>query len=261
MSSLYVTFADASAIPVPSPQSRSLNILITGASRGIGYELVIQYATANTKNHIFAAVRHLQGESSKTLTTFAQSHPNVHLIPLDVSNKESIAASVSHVTRIVDHLDILINNAGVLIPDDPLTTTPDLMVSTYQTNVVGPLLVVQSYLTLLQKANEAKVINISSWLGSIALVGKNGLQTTSYGVSKAALNYLNRVLAVTYPKILFLSISPGWVDTDLGGAAGTKAPTRVDDDVKAIRYYIDNNNAQKNNGQFLDVTSGQIVPY
>src|ERR1700723_479492 len=90
-------------VPVPPTQSRSLNILITGASRGIGYELVQQYAIANKNNQVFAAVRNVSGESSEPLTTYAKSHSNVHIIPLDVSSPESISSSVSYVNSKVNH--------------------------------------------------------------------------------------------------------------------------------------------------------------
>jgi NAD(P)-dependent dehydrogenase (short-subunit alcohol dehydrogenase family) len=249
-------------VPVPSPQSKSLNILITGASRGIGYGLVQQYAVAHPKNIIFAAVRNPQGETSKNVTAFAKQHPNVHIIPLDASNEKSITDSVAAVSKVVDHIDLLINNAGVLIGGETLdSATTEGLISTYLTNVAGPFLVVRSYLSLLQKSSAPQVINVSSTLGSNVDAWKFGSPFLSYGSSKAALNYVNSVLSHAYPSILFLTIHPGWVDTEMGNAAGGKPPTVISDTVQAIRYYSAQKTVAKNQGEFLDVTTGQILPF
>jgi NAD(P)-dependent dehydrogenase (short-subunit alcohol dehydrogenase family) len=249
-------------VPVPSAQSSPLSILITGASRGIGYGLVQQYAQAHPKNIIFAGVRHPEGETSKNLRTFAQEHPNVHIIPLDVSNEHSISSSVSHVSKVVKHVDLIINNAGVLIGGERVdTATSEGLISTYTTNVVGPFLVVRSYLSLLQSSSAPQVINVSSSLGSNAYAYLFNFPFVSYGTSKAALNYMNTVLSHAYPTILFLTIHPGWVDTDMGNAAGGKPPTEIQDTVKAIRYYAATKNVTKNQGEYLDITNGQILPF
>jgi NAD(P)-dependent dehydrogenase (short-subunit alcohol dehydrogenase family) len=237
-----------------------LNILITGASRGIGFGLVQQYAAAHAQNQVFAGVRSVS--TAIELTSFSQQHPNVHIIPLDVSETESVLASVSHVKRSgVDHIDLIINNAAVWGVSDPLKATAADLVETYTTNVVGPLLVVQSYLSLLQKSTQAKVINVSSFVGSNAHITTIPQVATSYGTSKAALNYLNTLLAHSFPQILFLSISPGWVDTDMGNGTGGKPPTTIKDSVSGIRYYIEQKNATQNQGEFLDIMTGKSIPF
>jgi NAD(P)-dependent dehydrogenase (short-subunit alcohol dehydrogenase family) len=253
----------AGPVPIPAAQTKSLNVLITGASRGLGYGLVQQYAAAHAGNHVFAGVRSVSGQTTAALTAFAKSHPNVHIIPLDVSNDQSITGSVKYVSDIVDHLDVIINNAGILGEVDPLKATSKDLVSTFSTNVVGPLLVVQSYLSLLQASGEGKVINVSTALGSNQYVWAFQSPLTSYGTSKEALNYLNNLLSHAIPNILFLAIHPGWVDTDMGGAAaeGTKPPTTIQDSVQAIRYYTAEKNAKANNGEYLDITNGQIIAY
>lgn len=250
-------------VPIPSAQVSPLNILITGASRGIGYELVRQYAVAHPQNHVFAAVRSPEGQTSAALRDFAQQHPNVvHIIPLDASNDKSIIASVAEVTKVVDHLDLLINNAGVLISGETLNSaTSEGIISTYVTNVVGPFLVVRSYLSLLQRSSAPQVLNVSSSLGSNAHSWEFGSPFLSYGTSKAALNYVNSVLSHAYPTILFLTIHPGWVDTEMGNAAGGKPPTVISDTVQAIRYYSAQKTVAKHQGQYLDIMTGDSIPF
>jgi len=259
----FMSFTDA--VPVSGPQTKPLNVLITGASRGLGYGLVQQYAAAHADNQVFAGVRSVSSVSSAALVSFSMDHPNVHVLELDVNDEASVVKSVSSVVSEyqVGHIDVLINNAGIMQSEhDALKTSSDDMISTYRTNVVGPLLVVQSYLSLLQASDEAKVINVSSFLGSNYVLNNGSpLLPTSYGASKAALNYLNNLLSHAFPDILFLSISPGWVDTDMGGSTGAKPPTTINDSVQAIRYYTAEKNVHKNQGEFIDAMSGQIIPY
>jgi len=251
-------------VPVPAAQTKAINILITGASRGLGFGLVQQYAEAHNKNQVFAGVRSVDGTTSKALVSFAKTHTNVHIIPLDVSNDQSVVDSVSHVTKLVNHIDVIVNNAGHLGRPDGVKTTSADLVTTYRTNVVGPLLVVQSYLSLLQASSEAKVVNVSSAIGSNALSSKyaaSGLY--SYGTSKAALNYLNNLLSHAFPNILFLAIHPGWIDTDMASEAtgGKQGATTVSDSVQAIRYYTAQKNIKNNQGEYLDIPTGNLIPY
>jgi len=247
------------AVPVPSAQSSPLSILVTGAARGIGLELVKQYAGAHKKNIVFAGVRNVN--NAKLVNEFAQSHPNVHVIPLDVSDESSIKASVKHVTSITDHVDVLLNNAGIIGADNnPSTITASDLLSVLSTNVVGPLLVVQSYLPLLQKSSQpAKIISVSSSLGSNTHGYAFGKPFISYGTSKAALNFLNTQLKHVYPNLVFISVHPGWVDTDMGNEAG-KPPTTVADSAQAIIYYTQQQTLA-NSGRYLDVTTGEELPF
>jgi len=245
-------------VPVPASQSTPLSILITGAARGIGLELVKKYAIAHPQNKVLAAVRDVN--NANLVTEFAKSHRNVSLIPLDVSDESSIRNSVKHVTAVTDRVDILFNNAGVVGVRDPATIQSAEMLRVLSTNVVGPLLVVQSYLPLLQKSSQpAKIISVSSVLGSNQHAYAFNAPFISYGTSKAALNFLNTTLKHVYPNLVFISIHPGWVDTDMGNTAG-KPPTTVSDSAQAIIYYTQQTTLAKS-GQYLDITTGEELPY
>jgi len=247
-------------VPIPSPQLTGLTILITGSSRGIGFNLVKQYSESHPDNLVFAAVRDVKAQSSQQVVQYAKQHKNVLVIPVDTSSSNSISASVSHVTKLTDHIDILINNAGVVGEGDPSKVTSEEMIRVYNVNVVGPLSTVQSYLPLLLKSSlPAKIVNVGSVLGSNQYAYMFGFPFISYGTSKAALNYITSVLKSSFPQLTFITIHPGWVDTDMGNTAG-KPPTNVEESVQAIRYYI----AEKqlnNSGEYLDIMNGQLIPY
>ena len=196
-------------VPTPRPQSAPLTALITGAARGIGFELVRQYTAAFPGNVVFAGVRN--PEKAEALRAFAASHPAVRIIALDVDSEDSIRASVGAVQAVADHVDVLINNAGILGETDgydPATASAASILQTFTTNVLGTLLVTQAYLPLLQRAAHPKVGNISSRLGSNAFAVRQGPKL-SYGMSKAALNYLTTTLKHAAPTVTFLAIHPG----------------------------------------------------
>ena len=205
-----------------------MRVLVTGASRGIGFELVRQYSAAHPDNVVFAAVRDPKSHTSKPVVAFAAEHANVHVIPLDVDSDASIRASLSHVAVVTDRLDVLVNNAAVKgeqdqqQQQDPLTVSSEQLVAVFTTNVAGPMAVTQTYIPLLRKsAVGGKVIQVSSGLGSNQMAFLLGKPLVSYGISKAALNYMNTVFRHVVPELTFLAINPGWVETDMGRTSGS----------------------------------------
>ncbi len=140
------------------------------------------------------------------------------MLPLDVSSSESIQAAVHRFAAIADHLDVLINNAGVY-PDEGLTvlTLPrDRLAQTFQTNTFGALEVTQAFLPYLRKSTAARVINVSSGYGQLEGLSPD---QPSYCLSKLALNGLTIMLAeaLRAEHIAVNSMCPGWVRTDMGG--------------------------------------------
>ena len=203
--------------PTPVAQSTPLSILVTGASRGIGLELVRQYAVAHPSNIVIAAARN---PSTPALASLASTHLNVHPIPLDISSPASITAAVPLITALTPHLDLLFNNAGIHGPDDgrdPLRVSPTHLSEVFHTNVTGTVLTTRALLPLLTASpHGAKVVNLSSSMGSIArssqLATEHGYLSLTYGCSKAALNYATMVFKHAEPKVAFLAIHPGWYD-------------------------------------------------
>ncbi|KAI5609655.1 hypothetical protein C0J50_5866, partial [Silurus asotus] len=159
------------------------SVLITGASRGLGLQMVKHLVGISERpKKIICTARN--PASAQELQQVARSHPEVYVVPLDVVNDASIEAAVQQVSSIVgpSGVNCLINNAGILIHSDLNSETREGMMKTFETNTVSPLFVTKAFLPLLRAAaagavcdrgvmsvNRAAVINISSLLGSVEL--------------------------------------------------------------------------------------------
>jgi NAD(P)-dependent dehydrogenase (short-subunit alcohol dehydrogenase family) len=172
-------------------------------------------------DHVFAACR--DPENAEQLHDFESDH--LHVITLDVADERSIESSYSVVRAQTDALDLLINNAGVLIDDDELgSLTFEGLLYILRVNAVAPVLIAQRYLDLLQRGSEPKIVGITSEHGSITVKPDGG--PYGYSVSKAALNMFMRTLAFDLHGITTFVIDPGWVRTDMGGRGATLSPAR-----------------------------------
>ena len=244
-------------VPVPAAQTSPLNVFITGAARGLGFAFVQQYAEAHPGNIVLAGIR----KPSPELTAFVAAHSNVHVVHIDVDSEDSVKASVHETEKHVKRLDVLINNAAVSPQEavNPLTTTAKVFNSVINTNVTGTLTTTLAYLPLLKAASGAKVVNVGSILGSNQYVNEFGSPLISYGVSKAAINYLTMCFRYAVPEVTFLSVHPGWCATDMGSVVGAP-PTRPQDSVQAVRFYIQQKTI-KNTGEFIDCMTGELLPF
>jgi NAD(P)-dependent dehydrogenase (short-subunit alcohol dehydrogenase family) len=190
-------------------------ILVTGANRGLGLEFVRQLLARGDR--VIATCRH-PGRANE-LTAQAAAHPgHLHVLPLDVGKDASIAELAREAGMLFDGLDLLINNAGMLVPGErfgQLESEP--LQASFRSNAVGPLLLTQALAPLLAKGKQPRVANISSVMGSIAQTGE--FRSPSYGMSKAALNMATVQLAhaLAPQGVLCVALHPGWVRTDMGG--------------------------------------------
>ncbi|NQV40710.1 MAG: SDR family NAD(P)-dependent oxidoreductase, partial [Candidatus Marinimicrobia bacterium] len=141
----------------------------------------------------------------------------------DVSKARHITALSSYVSSQFDHLDLLINNAGVIIEPGGLdsqvtcfTINPELVEEAYSVNTVGALRTVQAFYDLLKKARQPRIVNVSSGMGALKNMQAGW---PAYRMSKAALNALTAILAkeLEDTRIKVNSVDPGWVRTDMGG--------------------------------------------
>jgi NAD(P)-dependent dehydrogenase (short-subunit alcohol dehydrogenase family) len=192
--------------------------LVTGANRGIGFEIVRQLSRHNF--HVVLAARNRDaGESA--VSAF---NGNVSWQTLDVSDEASIQQAAREFGNKHDHLDVLVNNAGIY-PDEGaniLTIKREQLAATFQTNTFGALQVVQAFLPYLRKARAARVINVSSGYGE--LDGLSG-DVPSYCLSKLALNGVTIMLdqRLRTEGIAVNSMCPGWVRTDMGGPNASRS--------------------------------------
>jgi NAD(P)-dependent dehydrogenase (short-subunit alcohol dehydrogenase family) len=216
-------------------------ILVTGASKGIGLEVVRQLALRGAR--VFLTARNQ--EAAERVLAGIQSR--AQFVPLDVSDPSSIAAAVRAIAAETDHLDVLVNNAAILLDDGASVLSLDAgeTLRTFATNTVGPLRVTQAFHALLAKSQMPRVINVSSGAGQLA----EGLQdwAPAYSMSKSALNALTQHFAAALPAFAVNSVSPGWVRTDMGGGA---APLSVEEGADTI-VWLALDAPQSLTGQFL----------
>lgn len=232
-------------------------ILITGTNRGIGLEMVRQYAS-RPNTLVFAACRN-PSEAAELKALAAQHPENVIVIQLEVTDQDSIDAAAETVAGKVDGLELLINNAAVN-PSRPKQVfgemKAEVMLSTLHVNAVAPLMVAQAFANLLKAGTHAKIVNISSGLGSMTRKLTGGLY--GYSPSKAALNMVTRGLAADLKPfgITTISLHPGWVQTDMGSP---EADLTASQSVEAMLKIVDGL-TEKDNGTYLR-WDGQPLPW
>lgn len=188
--------------------------LVTGANKGIGYEIARQLAEKGF--HVFVGARKV-GEGLQATTTIAKSGGSAEFVEIDVSDRGSIEKAAAAVASKVDHLDVLVNNAGIMQDSKGVMEVDDKTVlTTLTTNTLGPLRVTQAFLPLLLKGARGTVVNLSSGLGQLNDMGDT---YPAYSVSKTALNAVTRQFAAALRDkgITVNSVCPGWVKTDMGG--------------------------------------------
>lgn len=224
--------------------------LITGASRGIGLELVRQ--VADLGHEVIATCRDLRGAND--LRGIAEQFPDrVTLKELDVTDPESIGKLMLSLGS--QPIDVLINNAGILLGhnQDMANLDFDEVISSFQVNAVGPLRMTQALLPNLQKSPEPKVISITSKMGSID--DNSGGGYYAYRMSKAALNMFNKSLSCDYENMICVVMHPGWVQTDMGGKG---ALITVRDSVQGILKVMTGLQLS-DSGRFFDFRGNQIA--
>ena len=196
-------------------------VLITGANRGIGLETARQLAQRGC--HVIIGARE-EGSGRHAADVIKSEGGMASFLSLDVSRSDRICAAASRFAEIADHLDVLINNAGIY-PDKDLTIltlSRDRLDQTFQTNTFGPLEVTQAFLPYLRKAGTSRIINVSSGYGQLEGLSPD---VPSYCLSKLALNGLTIMLAqaLKHEGIAVNSMCPGWVRTDMGGPGASRS--------------------------------------
>jgi NAD(P)-dependent dehydrogenase (short-subunit alcohol dehydrogenase family) len=199
-------------------------VFITGANKGIGYEVARQLAATKEFIVLLGARDSQRGAAAAQKLT---AEGEVHFVPIDVADEQSIAAAAELVAKQWGKVDVLINNAGIILELSvkirPAALELPMLKETFETNVFGAFAVIHHFLPLLKQSETAQIINVSSTLGSLTSMSDPnnmyyGANTLAYNASKSALNALTVAFAkdLASEQICVNSICPGWVKTDLG---------------------------------------------
>ncbi len=222
------------------------NVIVTGTSKGIGYELALKFSE-NDYNVISLSRNNAEKLNKK----------NVIFFHLDISSKESIIDTVSKISKEFQQIDIIINNAGNLINKPFLKTSFEDFEDTYKVNVFGVAELFRNLFPFLSK--KCHVVNISSMGGVPGTSKFSGL--SAYSSSKAALNILTEMLAEEFKdtEMRFNTLALGSVQTEMLGRAfpGYKANTSPKDMADYI-YKFSTDNGKFFNGKTLPVSSSNV---
>lgn len=239
-------------------------VAITGANRGIGLELT---RVALERGDLVLATCRAPAKA-EALHALGGEHPEtLHVLPLDLLEQRTHRHARGEIEARTGALDILINCAGIYVRDPSVAPEAshrsaarldqETMIQMLRVNAVAPLMVTREVLPLLRRGTRPRVVFLSSGMGSIG--GKDGREIEySYSASKAALNMLARVLSYELRDegISVVSVSPGWVATEMGGP---RAPIEPDEAASRLWGVIDGVDLELS-GSFLDL-SGRALSW
>jgi NAD(P)-dependent dehydrogenase (short-subunit alcohol dehydrogenase family) len=221
--------------------------LVTGAARGIGLEIVRDLAARGA--HVLVGARDHQ--KAEQVAAGLRGHGGqASALKLDVTLEEDREAAYALIDNAHGKLDILINNAGILLdspdggtpaPRQPSVALPSVLRETFEVNFFAPIFLTQLLLPLLKRADAPRVVNVSSIRGSLAHLSDPTspvypVRALGYDTSKAALNAFTILIAeeLRDTPIKINAIHPGWVRSEMGGG---QAPISVEDGAHtAIQY-------------------------
>lgn len=231
----------------------SYTALITGASRGLGLELVRQYAADGWQ--VYAGCR-VPEQAVDLNCLAADSGGLISVIPLDVTKAQQVQATRAMLGT--TPLDLLLNNAGIDLQQGVRfgATDEDKWLEMLRVNLIAPMRLMEVFADAVAASRLKRMVALSSKMGSIADNLSGG--SYPYRSSKAALNATTKsaALELRSKNIICLILHPGWVATNMGGS---KAPLSVEESVRGMRQVIDNATLE-DSGKFLDY-QGQEIPW
>lgn len=201
--------------------------VVTGANRGIGFEICRQLAQ---KGLTVILTSRDATKGKKAVDELKKQNLNVDYQVCDVTDANSIQKLKEYVERKYGRCDILVNNAGIF-PDSKdassggwpsiFNSKIDVIRKAMETNVYGPVLLIQAFVPLMKKYAYGRIVNFSSGMGQLS--DMNGC-CPGYRISKTSINAVTRICSdeLEGTNILINSMCPGWVKTEMGGAGATR---------------------------------------
>lgn len=227
-------------------------VLVTGANRGIGYEIAKLYHSNG-----WSVIGTARSPASATqLASFAK-----HVLELDTGNPSSIQSFAAQLAKHTDHIDLLINNAGVLHRDTVDDFSVEEIMEQIKVNALGPLLVSRSLLPLLRKSPSPRIINITSRMGSIADNTSGGYY--GYRASKACLNCFSKSWSLDVKDVPVIEVHPGYIQTGMTSNKGDMGPEECAKKLKSgifDEFMKGQGESKYKSGDFIH-RDGQILPW
>jgi NAD(P)-dependent dehydrogenase (short-subunit alcohol dehydrogenase family) len=240
--------------------NESTTALITGANKGIGYEIAAGLGALGWSVGVGARDQERRDAAVEKLRA---AGVDAFGVPLDVTDDASVAAAARLIEEQTGRLDVLVNNAGVTggMPQQPTLVAPETVRTAVETNVIGVIRVTNAMLPLLRRSRSPRIVNMSSTVGSLTRQTAPGAETgpisAAYSASKTFLN----AVTVQYAKelrdtnILINAGCPGFTATDLNGFRGTRTPEQG----AAIAIHLATLPDDGPNGGFFD--DAGVVPW
>jgi NAD(P)-dependent dehydrogenase (short-subunit alcohol dehydrogenase family) len=200
--------------------------LVTGANKGIGFEVAQELGKAGMTVYLGARDRSRGEQAAKSLQ---EKGLDARFIELDLGNETTMQKAAEQIATEQGRLDVLVNNAGIVQEGDgtPGEADLDAVRRTFDTNFFATVMVTQKMLPLIKKSKAARIVNVSSGLGSLTLNADpnnefSGYRILGYSASKAALNMFTVMLAKELRDlgVLVNAADPGYTATDLNGNRG-----------------------------------------
>ena len=209
--------------------------IVTGANRGLG--LATSEALVQRGFKVIMAMRN-PAKAQKDLNALKMKGADIVPMKLDLSQEKSINDFVENIKKEYGFVDVLINNAGVLIDSEDggnsniFKTKASTIQKTFTTNAMGPFLLTQKIFPLMKQEGYGRIVNVSSGMAQLSEAQR---ASAAYRISKTALNMVTRLFAseVDDADICVNAISPGWVRTDMGGPHADRS---VEQGIKGILW-------------------------
>ena len=204
--------------------------LITGANKGIGFETARQLGE---KGYTVLVGARDESKGAEAVEKLKGEGYDAHFIHLDLQDAATHKAAARFVEEQFGKLDVLINNAGIVVQGDgdskPSEVSLEIVRKTFETNFFNTIAVTQTFLPLIRKSDAGRIVNVSSGLGSLTQNSDPNwdfynVKPLAYNSSKTALNAFTVILAheLKETNIKVNSADPGYTATDLNGNSGTK---------------------------------------